>query len=356
MKICFLADGTSHHTQRWVDYFAKKGHQCHLISLEKDIKTKATEHILKSYCPINALKYILVVPRIKRILKEIAPDILNAHFASAYGFTGALTKFRPLIVSCWGSDILISPKKTFLHKLRVKWALKKADLVTSDGEDLSNVIEELGAIRERIVNSPMGIDPEILKEKERGKSAGEKITILSARKLEPLYDQKTLILAASEVMKSQKEKVRFIILGKGSQKEKLIELSQNLGINKSLEFKGFVPRQEFWDYFKKADIYISTSLSDSTSVALLEAMASGLIPIVTDIPGNREWIKESQNGFLFPPKDYRALAEKITFSIENFDEMDKIRQSNLAIIKKKALWEDNMREIEKRFSELTKSY
>ncbi len=356
MKICFLADGRSHHTQRWVDYFAQKGHQCYLISLEKDIKTKAVEHILKSNCPINALKFILVVPRIKRILKQIAPDILNAHFASAYGFTGALAKFRPLIISCWGSDILISPKKTFLHKLRVKWALKKADLVTSDGEDLSNAIEELGVIRKRIVNSPMGIDPEILKKGKGGKLREGEITILSARKLEPLYDQKTLILAASEVMKSQKEKIKFIVLGKGSQKQNLVKLSQNLGISKFLELKGFVPRQEFWDHFKSADIYISTSLSDSTSVALLEAMASGLIPIVTDLPGNREWIIDGENGFLFPPKDYRALAEKITFSIENFDEMDKIRENNFAVIKKRALWEDNMRKIEKRFSELTKSY
>jgi glycosyltransferase involved in cell wall biosynthesis len=354
MKICFLADGRSYHTQRWVDYFVQKGHQCFLLSLEQGIETKASHLILKSHCPINALKFVLVVPQVKKILENIAPDVLNAHFASAYGFTGALTDFRPLIVSCWGSDILISPKKSFMHKLRVKYVLKKADLLTSDGLDLKDAIEKLGVKKERIVISPMGIGPEILKQSQNKEGSEKEFTILSARKLEPLYDLETLLLAASEVVKNYKIKVRFVIIGEGSQREKLFKLLSKLGIQEHLEFKGFLPREKFLDSFKQADLYVSTSLSDSTSVALLEAMGLGLVPVVTDIPGNREWIKDGENGFLFSPNNSQTLAEKIIFAIENFDEMNKIREKNLAIIKEKALWEDNMRKIENRFLKLTK--
>lgn len=154
-------------------------------------------------------------------------------------------------------------------------------------------------------------------------------------------------------MKDSQHKVKFIIIGEGAQKEKLLQLSQKLGIDKYLEFKGFLPREEFSDCFKQADLYVSTSLSDSTSVALLEAMALGLIPVVTDIPGNREWIKDGENGYLFPPGDHKTLAEKMILSIENSGKSDTIRDTNLAIIRKRAMWEDNMRKIEQRFLELT---
>lgn len=354
MRICFLADGRSYHTQRWVDYFVQKGHQCFLLSLKKGIKTEAAHHILESHCPIHPLKFIFVVPQIKRILENIAPDILNAHFASAYGFTGALIGFRPLIVSCWGSDILISPKKSFLHKLRVKYVLKKADLLTADGQDLKDAIENFGVVKERIVVSPMGISPEILEKREKKQGLKKEFTIISSRKLEPLYDLETLLLAASEVVKNYHEEVKFVIVGEGSQKENLLKLSQELEIKENIEFQEFLPRKDFLDCFKQADLYISTALSDSTSVALLEAMALGLIPVVTDIPGNREWIKDGENGFLFPPKDYKALAEKIIFVIKKWDELDTFRERNLAVIKKRALWEDNMRKIEKKFLELIK--
>jgi glycosyltransferase involved in cell wall biosynthesis len=354
MRICFLADGRSYHTQRWVDYFAQKGHLCSLISLEQGIKTQAVHYILKSYTPIAALNFILVVPQVKKILKDLSPDILNAHFASAYGFTGALTRFRPLVVSCWGSDILISPKKSFAHKMRVKYVLKKADLLTCDGRDLSNAVKQLGPKKENIIVSPMGIDQGMLQGSEDRKSPKKELVVLSTRKLESVYDLKTLLLAASEVKKTCQEKVKFLITGEGSQKERLVRLSSELRMDDTIEFTGFLRRKSFLDIFKKADLYVSTSVSDSTSVALLEAMALGLIPVVTDIPGNREWIKDGENGFLFPPKDHQTLAEKLMLAIRNFHELDNVRKKNLLLIKKRALWEDNMGKIEDRFLELIK--
>ena len=75
-----------------------------------------------------------------------------------------------------------------------------------------------------------------------------------------------------------------------------------------IEFKGELSRKELIDCYLGSDLYISTSLSDSTSVSLLEAMALGLIPVVTDILGNREWIEDRKIGFLFPISDHNALA------------------------------------------------
>jgi glycosyltransferase involved in cell wall biosynthesis len=81
-------------------------------------------------------------------------------------------------------------------------------------------------------------------------------------------------------------------------------------------------------------------------------MASGLVPIVSDIPGNREWIEEGVNGFIFPAGDSQALAQRIIWVINNFKDIVKLREKNQRIIREKALWEENMKIIEESFLKL----
>ena len=81
-------------------------------------------------------------------------------------------------------------------------------------------------------------------------------------------------------------------------------------------------------------------------------MASGLVPVVTDIPGNREWLEDGKNGFLFTPGNHQVLAEKVIWIINNFKETEKLRAENQKIIREKALWEKNMAFVEQRFLEL----
>jgi len=178
---------------------------------------------------------------------------------------------------------------------------------------------------------------------------------MSNRRLEPLYDVATLVRAIPQVIKQAQKKVKFVILGEGSQKNKLIHLAKDLKVEKHLEFKGFTPREMLLKYYQDSEIYISTALSDSTSVSLLEAMNFGLIPIVTDISGNREWIDDRENGFLFPISDHKVLAEKIIHTINEFTVWPAFREKNEAIIKSRAIWEDNMKTIEDCFCKLVGS-
>jgi glycosyltransferase involved in cell wall biosynthesis len=77
-----------------------------------------------------------------------------------------------------------------------------------------------------------------------------------------------------------------------------------------------------------------------------------LIPIVTDIPGNREWIEDQNNGFLFPTSSHETLAEKIIHVTNEFSRWTEFRRKNEAVIRNRAAWEDNMRSIEDRFQTL----
>ena len=350
MKILFLSDAGTYHTHRWVNYFVDRGHRCHLVTLDQGMKTKAEEFLLPAKRLPDFLRYPLSVGTIKRIVAEIKPDLINAHFVPNYGLIGALLKFHPLVISTWGSDVLISPEKSLLHKLRARYVLSRADLVTADAEVSARAVCNLGVESARVLVSPMGVEESLLGRQKRRKKPY--LLVLSNRRLEPLYDLATLLRAVPQVRKEAQKEVRFVILGDGSQKDQLAVMARELKVEKSVEFKGAVSRERLLDYYRESDIYVSTSRSDSTSVSLLEAMNFGLLPIVTDIPGNREWIGEGKNGFLFPAGDHRSLAQRIIHAAGDFDQRTEFAERNAEIIQKKAVWEESMRAVEEELSRL----
>lgn len=347
MRILFLSDARTYHTQRWVNYFVDRGHSCFLATLDRGIETRAAEFFFPSRILPNYLKYPFAAVRIKGLLEKIKPELVNAHFIPSYGLTGALLKFHPLVVSTWGSDVLISPGKSWLRRKRARYVLGKADLVTADALVSAQAIYRLGVEKSRVVVSPMGIEKVLLEPSQ--KEEKKQLLILSNRKLEPLYDVVTLIKAIPLVIKQAKREIRFVILGEGSQKSRLLNLAIKLKVETHLEFQGIVSREKLLHTYRDSDIYVSTSLSDSTSVSLLEAMNFCLIPVVTDIPGNREWIGNNKNGYLFPISEPEVLAQKIVYAIDHSDHWSGIRRENQDIVKNRALWEDNMKAVELSF-------
>ena len=346
-----MADAKTYHTQRWVNYFVGAGHRCFLITLDRGFPTQAEEFTIGARILPNFLRYPLSTIRTKSLLELIKPDLVNAHFVPSYGLVGALSKFHPLVVSTWGSDVLISPARSWLHKRRAQYVLRRADLVTADANVTAQAACDLGVDADRMVVSPLGIERALLG--RSGKEEKSRMLILSNRRLEPLYDVATLVKAIPQVMKRSKRELRFVILGEGSQKSRLLGLAIKLGVEAHLGFKGIVSRELLLELYRESDVYVSTSLSDSTSVSLLEAMNFGLIPTVTDIPGNREWIQDGNNGFLFPASNPEALAEKIIYAIEHSEVWSGFRGKNQEIIQNRAVWENNMKIIEDRFKRLT---
>lgn len=140
--------------------------------------------------------------------------------------------------------------------------------------------------------------------------------VISTRSLNPVYDVGTLIQAIPIIL-AEVPAAKFIICGKGKQENQLQTLTRKLGIERNVIFAGWVSHAELATYLAASDIYVSTSLSDGTSNCLLEAMACGLPAVVTDIPANRSWIQESENGFLFPARNHAILAKQVIKLLHN---------------------------------------
>jgi glycosyltransferase involved in cell wall biosynthesis len=268
--------------------------------------------------------------------------LIHAHWAIPTGligvFAGSILR-TPLIVTIHGSDFRIGTMKTVILKKIFVYVCEKAKHIICVSEVLKRDIEKLGIKGEKISGFPMGVDESFFSSStNRGVNRiGQSFTILSNRQLQPIYNISLLIRAIPMVLKEEPN-AKFIIAGIGSERENLEKQVEDLDISSRVQFLGWVNHEEMPKLLSRADIYVSTSLDDGTSVSLLEAMASGAFPIVTDILSNREWISDGENGFLVPLSEERILARKIVEAIRNQDLIERSRDKNFRLIKEKALW------------------
>jgi glycosyltransferase involved in cell wall biosynthesis len=119
---------------------------------------------------------------------------------------------------------------------------------------------------------------------------------------------------------------------------------------------GSVSNREMPKFLGSSDVFVSTSLSDTRSVSLLEAMACALPVVVTDLDGNRECVKDGVNGALFPRGNFRELAEKIVYLLREKDIRRKFGVANRKIVEKEADYEKEMSKMEKSYKELIEAY
>ena len=358
MKICYIADAQSIHTQRWVKWFAEHGHEVHLIAEYPAELENVKIHLVKERGGV--INFVRRTWQTMKTVKKIKPDILHAHYVTGYGFFGAFSGFHPLIITAWGSDVLIDAKESFFKRVVVKYALRKADLITCDGENMREAMTKLGADSQKINIIYFGIDTQKFSPKQRSEKLREELgisnspMIISLRNLEPIYDIESLVKSVPLVLKDIPE-AKFVIAGRGSREAELKRLAKSIGVLDSIMFIGMIPNDELPQYLTSADIYVSTSLSDAGLAASTgEAMACGLPVIITDFGVNREWVEDGKNGFIIPLKNPKALAEKIITLLGNEDLRTKFGKKNRKIIEERLNYYIEMEKMENLYKQLSR--
>lgn len=354
MRICFLGHGNSVHIKRWLEYFRDRGHDVYLITFADTSINGVNVYNVGSF-NIKAnggnWQYIRKLSSIKKLLKEIQPDIINAHYVTSYGFIGALTGYTPLVLSAWGSDILVTPKENVLYKSITKYALNRADLITSDSLYMTREIQKL--TQRKTITVPMGVEKNLCYMDR--KESEDEIRILSLRSIDKNSNIDLIVKAFSILIKKYDYKnARLIIVNDGPEIDNIRKLIKDEGIQNNVEVKGFVSRSELLDLLLSSNIYISIPTSDSTSVTLLEAMACGIMNIVSDIPANTEWIEDGVNGIILKGNQPEHIAKGIKNAIGDLELKQKCISLNRDIILKRAIWEDNMGQIEQEYEKLQK--
>lgn len=286
-----------------------------------------------------------LVSQLREIINQIKPDIVHAGPIQSCAFISALTGFSTLVSMSWGSDILVDSEKDFLWKWVTEYTLNRTSVFIGDCEAVKEKAIQFGVLDQRIILFPWGID---LSQYQPGKNLQfrnklgwtDQFVLLSLRTWEKIYGVDIVAKAFVAASKSEPD-LRLILLGKGSQETEIKEIFNDAGIMDHVYLGGVAAQNELPDYYQASDLYISASYSDGSSVSLMEALASGLPVLVSDIPGNQEWINQAENGYLFETGSVEKLTNAILNIVKNKNLLPQIRQEARKTAEKKANWDEN---------------
>ena len=252
------------------------------------------------------------LPRLGRWLRRVDADWLHAHYLTSHGTLAWLAKrlwrLRGRIVgSAWGSDILLTPQRSRPYRWLTRRVLQACTLTTSDSRSMANRMRELGAAE--VMTLAFGLE-------SLPPQPGPKDSWLffTNRGLESLYRPERVLAMFASVAGVEPE-ARLVIANDGSLAADLPARACQLGLTvgslaagQQVEFVGRLGVEEQARWYARAGWYVSLPESDSVSVSVLEAMAHGCIPLLSDLPANRELVDDGRNGLIVPDAGLDAFA------------------------------------------------
>lgn len=323
MKILYFSRTSGPHDRRFLAAIAGMGHQVSYLRLGgpsdawPDGLPRGVEAIAwqGGRRPARLRDGFQLRAALRSVIAQRRPEIIHAGPVQSCAFLAAWAGAEPLLTMSWGSDVLVGASSGIGRRV-ASWTLARSALLLCDCQAVRQAARALGMPESRIVVFPWGVD---LARFRPGEDSGlraelgwqDAIVLLSARSMESQYGVKTLVDGFIRAARND-PRLRLLVLGDGSLRPELTELVGRAHMLDRVHWAGTVPVERLPAYYLAADWYVSASRSDGSSVALLEAMACGLPAVVSDIPGNREWVEPGVNGMLFPVGKADALAGRLT--------------------------------------------
>lgn len=369
MRILYLTVGGSIHDYRFLTKLVERGYETCYAYLNPNGAEYSIPGVKPCYLGYDVKEsdnqLIKTVARFRsyqnfcRLLKEFRPDVVHAGSVQSAGLMATVSRYHPLLLMPWGSDILLNPQKNRIFKMITQYVLRRADMITCDAEEIKRrIVELVGYPAEKIVVFPWGIDLKLFRPcKELGEATRQNLgwqdakILIMTRSFKPVYGIEYFLKALPRVFREIPQ-ARALLIGSGPLEPRLRALAQELGIIDRVRFLGKIPNHELPKYFNAADIYVSSSLSDGTSLSLLEAFACALPVVVTDVPAILEWVEDGVNGLVVPRQSSERLAEAIIALLQDKRHAQKMGEKNLALARERADWDQNFSKLEEIYQQL----
>jgi glycosyltransferase involved in cell wall biosynthesis len=347
MKILYFSRNYTPHDYRFLSSLSKTEHYIYYMKLEADQRQTEDRSLPSSIQQVlwaggqREFRW-RNLPRLaidfRRVVKEIKPDLIHAGPIQTCAFIGVLSSFRPILTMSWGYDLVLEADRNSGTKRITTYVLHNSAFFVGDAKVSRDKAVAFGMDPEKIMIFPWGTDLKHFKPSTKIKK--EAITLFCNRTWESIYGVDVLAKAFVKVATTNPH-VTLILLGGGSQGPRIRQILMNGGVLDRVHFGGQIGPSDLPRWYHMADIYISPSHVDGSSVSLMEALACGLPCLVSDIPGNQEWIVEGENGWLFRDGDADDLAEKIMYAIKNRRSLKKMGESARKTAEQKADWKKN---------------
>jgi glycosyltransferase involved in cell wall biosynthesis len=285
------------------------------------------------------------------LIRRWRPAVVHAHQANSVSWHAVRAARAvpeagpvPVVVTAWGSDVLHLPERSPLHRWMVRYALQGAAAWTADAQALLDAADRLAGPCSQVLRAwvPIGIDeptpPTAPVARER--------RLLSCRLHKRLYRIDAILRAFAHLPADLHGWV-LEVAATGEETAALKALAAELNITARIDFTGMLTPPQLLSAYRRSALFVSVPESDGTSVSLLEAMFAGCLPVLSDLPANREWVQPGKNGLLVADMKrlHTALAEAIAWFESGRWDIEG-RPANEARVRERALFSGNIRQFQ----------
>jgi len=330
MRVLYFSLDYTPHDHRFLATLAETEHEVYYLRLQRGPRQTENRpvpdgvHIVRwagGRRPFRWRDFPRLLVDFRRVVRRLQPDLIHAGPLQQVALFPALAGAHPLVAMSWGSDLLRDAERNAFYRWASRFVLSRADAFVGDCETVAQKALSLGFPREKMAIFPWGVD---LTRFSPGPDDGlrarwgwqDAFVIIHTRSWEPLYGVEVMAQAFTRAAR-QEPRLRLMLLGGGSLAPRLREIWQRGGVLDRVQFVGQVSQRHLPRYYRAADLYLSASHSDGSSVSLMEALACGLPVAVSDIPSNQEWVRQGIEGWLFPDGDAAALARILVRAARN---------------------------------------
>jgi L-malate glycosyltransferase len=335
MRICYFADGRYIHAERWMRYFADRGHEMHLISFAEVSPGRVDEmeklgityhgavgsfHLKKFWLTLKDLRFVTSVLRKEKI------DILHSHFLGANTWYGALSGFHPHIITVMGGDVIgenWSPSKNVQERLLTPYALRNADALTAWSRLLVDRIKPFlrPAVTVDVVHGGVELErftsaPELTRFREELQIPENGQVVFSPRLIRQLYNIDVIAHAAGLVCAEQPNAYFVMALPETILDDDYIvqvkDIFANGAAKRKVRFVPTIGHEQIPKYFFLADVTISIPSTDGTPMSVLESMACGTPTVIGDLPDyDEEYFVHEKTTLMADVKSPRSVADAV---------------------------------------------
>jgi len=371
MRICFLADARSPIARAWIGYFAGREHEVHVLStfpVAWDCIPGARVHSLIEASPASPkslratgwsadlydgfaqpLKAWLLSWRARRLLEQIRPVVLHSLRLPIEGYIGGSLDFHPHVISAWGNDFTLYADRFRLHGRAAARAIAGCDGFLADAQADIDRAAGYGLTPEiprAVLPGAGGVDRAVF----RPGAAKERALFVNPRGFRR-YVRNDTFFEACRMVADRHPEARFV--GVAMEGWRPIEDAvRRLELGDVTTLTGPLSRAEMAALYQRAAVTVSPTEHDGTPNTLLEAMASGCLPVCGDLPSLREWISPGENGLLCDAGSAVSLATAMLRAIEDGPLQARAAEQNPRLIAERADYADSMWQAEEFYAQL----
>ncbi|HEY2980393.1 MAG TPA: glycosyltransferase, partial [Anaerolineales bacterium] len=270
MRLIYFSRDYTTHDHRFLAAIADAGHDVYYLKLERADRQledrpvpSRVEQVQWSggRGPFRWRDVPRLVLDLKRVLRDVKPDLVHAGPIQTCAFIAVLSGFRPVLTMSWGFDLMEEVDKSRWMERITRYVLRNSTYFMSDANVTRDKAVAVGMNPERTVVFPWGVDLERFKPSIASRQPSTGFTLFCNRSWEPRYGVDVLAQAFVQVAQ-QREDVNLMLLNSGSQGSLIRRILMSGGVLDRVHFGGQISQTDLPNWYHMADLYISPAHVD----------------------------------------------------------------------------------------------